>query len=192
MKIVFATNNPNKIKEIQLVLPDTIEILSLREIGCNEELPENQDTLEGNALEKAKYVKEKYGYDCFSEDTGLEIECLNNEPGVYSARYAGPERSDEKNMNLVLSKMKESTNRKARFRTIITLILNGEIKNFEGIANGNILRKKMGMKGFGYDPIFKPEGYEQSFAQLGLSIKKEISHRSKAVEKLLRFLNALQ
>ncbi len=192
MKIVFATNNPNKIKEIQLVLPDTIEILSLREIGCNEELPENQDTLEGNALEKAKYVKEKYGYDCFSEDTGLEIECINNEPGVYSARYAGPERSDEKNMNLVLSKMKESTNRKARFRTIITLILNGEIKNFEGIANGNILRKKMGMKGFGYDPIFKPEGYEQSFAQLGLSIKKEISHRSKAVEKLLRFLNALQ
>tara|TARA_B100000683_G_scaffold105767_1_gene104118 strand:- start:147 stop:725 length:579 start_codon:yes stop_codon:yes gene_type:complete len=192
MKIVFATNNPNKIKEIQLVLPDTIEILSLREIGCNEELPENQDTLEGNALEKAKYVKEKYGYDCFAEDTGLEIECINNEPGVYSARYAGPERSDEKNMNLVLSKMKESTNRKARFRTIITLILNGEIKNFEGIANGNILRKKMGMKGFGYDPIFKPEGYEQSFAQLGLSIKKEISHRSKAVEKLLRFLNALQ
>ena len=148
MKIVFATNNPNKIKEIQLVLPDTIEILSLREIGCNEELPENQDTLEGNALEKAKYVKEKYGYDCFSEDTGLEIECINNEPGVYSARYAGPERSDEKNMNLVLSKMKESTNRKARFRTIITLILNGEIKNFEGIANGKYTAEKNGHERF--------------------------------------------
>lgn len=188
MKLVFATNNQHKVHEIQELLDDSIELLSLKDIHCNDDIPENQDTLEGNASEKAFYIYNKYGVNCFADDTGLEIEALNGEPGVYSARYAGEERSAEKNMNLVLDKLSIINNRKARFRTVISLVMEGRETQFEGIVEGQILREKRGETGFGYDPIFQPDEANLSFAQMALEEKNKISHRARAVHKLVEYL----
>lgn len=190
-RIVFATNNQHKLEEISAILGDRFEIVSLAEINCFDDIPETADTLEGNALQKARFVKEKFGYDCFADDTGLEIEALNNAPGVYSARYAGPARSSEDNMNKALEELKDKANRKARFRTVIALILDGKEYLFDGIVNGSIATEKKGAEGFGYDPIFVPEGYCESFAQLGADVKNKISHRARATAQLADFL-ALQ
>jgi XTP/dITP diphosphohydrolase len=189
MKIVFATNNENKIKEIQSMLPQNIEIISLESIGCHEEIPETADTIEGNAILKANYVTEKYGYDCFADDTGLEVDSLNGEPGVYSARYAGKQRSSEDNMDKLLLNLESKTNRGAQFKTVITLNLKGEQYLFTGIARGEITLEKNGNQGFGYDPIFRPENYQETFAQLSLETKNRISHRGKATQELIAFLN---
>jgi len=188
MKLVFATNNQHKLKELQEILGDDIDLLSLNDIGCHEEIPEEQPTLEGNASQKSFYVYNNYGYDCFADDTGLEIEALNNEPGVYSARYAGEEKNAEANMQKVLEKMAKINNRKARFRTVISLVVGGKEKQFEGIVEGSILHEKRGSDGFGYDPVFLPEGYKQTFAEMDLSTKNKISHRGRAVEKLVKYL----
>ena len=188
MKLVFATNNQHKVHEIQELLDASIELLSLKDIHCNDEIPENQDTLEGNASEKAFYIYNKYGVNCFADDTGLEIEALNSEPGVYSARYAGEERSAEKNMNLVLDKLSIINNRKARFRTVISLVIEGRETQFEGIVEGQILREKRGITGFGYDPIFQPDEANLSFAEMPLEEKNKISHRARAVHKLVEYL----
>ncbi len=191
MKLVFATANQNKAKEIQAIIPDSIEILSLNDIHCLEEIPETQATIEGNASQKAFYVFEKYEQNCFADDTGLEIEALYGEPGVLSARYAGDEKSADKNMDKVLSKMKNFTNRKARFKTVISLVINGKELQFEGVVNGTILNEKKGNSGFGYDPIFLPDGSSKSFAEMELSEKNTTSHRAKAVNKLVEYLNSL-
>ena len=188
MKLVFATNNKNKILEVQQLLPASIEIISIESIGCFEEIPETADTIEENAIMKANYITEKYGYNCFADDTGLEVEALNGEPGVYSARYAGEQRDADDNMNKLLNKLENSTNRKAQFKTVITLNLNGKQHLFTGIAAGEITLEKSGNQGFGYDPIFKPEGYNLTFAQLSLQEKGIISHRGKATEQLIDFL----
>lgn len=192
MKIVFATNNANKILEIQSMLPKTIEIISLESIGCHEEIPETADTIEENAIMKANYVTEKYGYDCFADDTGLEVDALNGEPGVFSARYAGEQRSAEDNMTLLLSNLEDKTNRKAQFKTVITLNLKGKQYLFTGIARGEITLERAGNQGFGYDPIFRPENYQETFAQLPLETKNKISHRGKATVELIAFLNKNQ
>lgn len=189
MKIVFATNNANKIKEIQSMLPESIEIISLESIGCLEDIPETADTIEENAIMKANYVTEKYGYDCFADDTGLEVDSLNGEPGVYSARYAGEQRSSEDNMDKLLLNLENSTNRDAQFKTVITLNLKEKQYLFTGIARGEITFEKNGNQGFGYDPIFRPEGYKETFAQLSLATKNTISHRGKATKDLIAFLN---
>lgn len=189
MQLVFASNNKNKIKEIQQLLPNSIEILSLESIGCHEEIPETADTIEGNAILKANYVTQKYGYDCFADDTGLEIEALNGEPGVYSARYAGEQKNADDNMNKVLKALTNSNNRTAQFKTVIALNLKGKQQLFTGIAKGQITTEKSGDQGFGYDPIFQPEGYPETFAELALEIKNKISHRGKATQLLLSFLN---
>jgi XTP/dITP diphosphohydrolase len=189
MKIVFATNNANKIKEIQSMLPESIEIISLESIGCHEEIPETADTIEENAIMKANYVTEKYGYDCFADDTGLEVDTLNGEPGVFSARYAGEQRSAEDNMTLLLSNLEGKTNREAQFKTVITLNLKGKQYLFTGIARGEITLERAGNQGFGYDPIFRPENYQETFAQLSLETKNKISHRGKATVELIDFLN---
>lgn len=189
MKIVFATNNKNKIKEIQSMLPPSIEIISLESIGCLEDIPETADTIEGNAILKANYVTEKYGYDCFADDTGLEVAVLNGEPGVFSARYAGEQKSAEDNMDKLLLNLKSESNRNAQFKTVIVLNLKGEQYLFTGIARGVITLEKVGSQGFGYDPIFKPEGFEETFAQLSLETKNIISHRGKATQQLIAFLN---
>ena len=188
MKIVFATNNPNKLKEIQSLMPKGIEIISLKEIGCNEDIPETGTTLEANAFEKSRYLKEKYGYDCFADDTGLEVEALQGAPGVYSARYAGAQRSSEANMAKILTELNGNKNRKAQFRTAIALILNGEEQLFEGKVEGRISLAKQGEEGFGYDPIFLPENDKRSFAQMSLEEKGAISHRGIAVRELVVFL----
>lgn len=188
MKIVFATGNPNKVREVNQMLDDSIEIQSLKDIGCTEDIPETQPTIEGNAIQKAEYVVENYKVDCFSEDTGLEVAALNNEPGVYSARYAGPQKNAEDNMNLLLQNLSEQQNRKARFKTVIALYLNGKMHTFEGIAEGQILTARKGEGGFGYDPIFLPDGYDKTFAELDKDEKNKISHRGKAVRKLIAFL----
>ena len=188
MKLVFATNNPHKLHEIQNILGDDFEIISLKDIGCHEEIPEEQPTLEGNASQKAFYVYNNYGYNCFADDTGLEIEALNNEPGVYSARYAGEGKNPEDNMNKVLHKLAKIKNRKARFRTVISLVVNGKETQFEGIVNGRILNEKRGQGGFGYDPAFQPDGYNETFAEMGMEEKNRISHRGKAVKKLVEYL----
>ena len=189
MKLVFATNNKNKLSEIRDILGKDIEVLSLGDINCNVDIPETADTLEGNAMQKAEYIFEHYGMDVFADDTGLEVEALNGEPGVYSARYAGGEGHDsEANMQKLLRNLADKTNRKARFRTSIALILNGERYSFEGLVNGEIQKEKSGTSGFGYDPIFKPDGYDKSFAELGLEIKNKISHRANAIKKLSEFL----
>jgi XTP/dITP diphosphohydrolase len=190
MKLVFATNNQHKLKELQAILGDHFELLSLKDIGCLEEIPEEQPTLEGNARQKAFHVYEKFGYSCFADDTGLEIEALNGEPGVFSARYAGEAKDPQANMDKVLVKLKNEDNRKARFRTVISLVLNGEEKQFEGIVEGEITREKRGDSGFGYDPIFLPAGYNKTFAEMDLSEKNEISHRARAVQKLVAYLSA--
>ena len=188
MKLVFATNNKNKILEVQQMLPPTIEIISLESIGCFEEIPETADTIEENAIMKANYITEKYGYDCFADDTGLEVEALNGVPGVYSARYAGEQRNSDDNMNKLLKALTGQPNRKAQFKTVIALNLGGEKHLFKGIANGEITLEKTGNQGFGYDPIFKPEGFDVTFAQLSLEEKGAISHRGKATEQLIAFL----
>ena len=191
MKIVFATNNPNKLKEIQSLIPKEIEIISLKEIGCNEDIPETGDTLKANAFQKAQYIKDNFNYDCFADDTGLEIDELNGDPGVYSARYAGPERNASANMNKILNKLKGKKNRKAQFRTAIALILKGEEHLFEGKVEGYISKDKQGNEGFGYDPIFIPENNTRSFAQMSMQEKGAISHRGRAVKKLVAYLNNL-
>jgi XTP/dITP diphosphohydrolase len=192
MQLVFASNNKNKIKEIQQLLPDTIEILSLESIGCHEEIPETADTIEGNAILKANYVTEKYGYNCFADDTGLEVAALNGEPGVYSARYAGEQRDAGDNMNLLLENLLEKTDRTAQFKTVIALNINGKQHLFTGIAKGKITTEKSGNQGFGYDPIFQPEDFEKTFAELSLEIKNKISHRGKATQLLISFLNQIK
>lgn len=189
MKIVFATNNVNKIFEIQSMLPTNIEIISLESICCLEDIPETANTIEGNAIQKANYILEKYGFDCFADDTGLEVETLNNEPGVFSARYAGEQRNADDNMDLVLSNLEKKSNRNAQFKTVICLNLNGKQHLFEGIAKGEITEQKTGNSGFGYDPIFRPVGFSQTFAEISLAKKNEISHRGKATQKLIDFLN---
>lgn len=192
MKIVFASNNPNKIREIQSMLPDSITLLSLKDIHCEEDIPETASTIEGNAILKANYITKKYGYDCFADDTGLEVEALNGQPGVYSARYAGEQRSDSDNMEKLLEMLSGQTNRKARFKTVIALNINGTQRLFTGIATGEITIEKAGNQGFGYDPIFKPEGSDTTFAQMTLVEKACISHRGKATKQLIEFLNSDQ
>ena len=189
MKLVFATNNLNKLSEIQSLVPKEIEILSLKDIDGNEERAETTPTLEGNALQKASYVFENYGYNCFADDTGLEIDALNGDPGVYSARYAGEECRAEDNINLVLQKLKGQTNRIAEFRTVIALIIDGKETFFEGNCKGEITEFRSGVEGFGYDPIFLPNGFDKTFAEMKQNEKGAISHRAKAVEKLVEFLN---
>lgn len=190
MTIVFATQNQNKVEEIQKLMPLNIQIQSLKDIHCNEDIPETEPTLEGNASLKSAYVSKHFKIDCFADDTGLEIESLNGEPGVKSARYADEiERSDEKNMALVLAKLKGNVNRKAQFRTVISLRLNTTEYSFEGICKGQIALTKSGNKGFGYDPIFIPDGFDKSFADMSMVEKNRISHRGRAVQKLVTFLN---
>jgi XTP/dITP diphosphohydrolase len=190
MELVFASNNKNKIKEIQSILNGSIQLLSLEEIGCHEEIPETADTIEGNAIMKANYVTEKYGYNCFADDTGLEVKSLNGEPGVYSARYAGEQKDSNDNMNKLLEALKDKSDRSAQFKTVISLNLNGEQHLFTGIAKGNITVNKTGHRGFGYDPIFQPENYTETFAELASEIKNKISHRAKATQQLIDFLNS--
>lgn len=189
MKLVFATNNKHKLDEVRKITAQhNIEVVSLADIHCHDEIPETADTLEGNALQKAQYIQDKFGLDCFADDTGLEVEALDNAPGVYSARYAGSGHDSEANMQKLLQEMEGKTNRKARFRTVIALIIGDKQYCFSGIVNGTITTEKKGENGFGYDPIFIPEGYEQTFAELGDSVKNKISHRAKAVEQLDHFL----
>ncbi|MDR1980666.1 MAG: non-canonical purine NTP diphosphatase [Tannerellaceae bacterium] len=188
MKLVFTTHNRHKLDEVRQILSGKIELVSLDEINCFDDIPETASTLEGNALLKARYVKEKYGYDCFADDTGLEVEALDNAPGVYSARYAGDAQDAEANMNRLLDNMQGKENRNARFRTVIALILDNNEYLFEGIINGTIITGKRGTAGFGYDPVFIPDRYTKTFAELGDDIKNSISHRSQAVEKLAAFL----
>ena len=188
MKLVFASNNKNKIKEFQQQLPATIEIVSLEDIGCYEEILETADTIEGNSILKANYITEKYGYDCFADDTGLEVEALNGAPGVFSARYAGEQRSSEDNMDKLLQALSNQSNRNAQFKTVVTLNLNGKQHLFTGIAQGQITLAKAGSEGFGYDPIFQPEGYQETFAEIPSEIKNQISHRGKATQLLISFL----
>ncbi len=187
-QIVFATNNRHKLDEIRKITNDQLQFLSLSDINCNEEIDETGVTLEENALLKARYVKERYGYDCFADDTGLEVEVLDGEPGVYSARYAGEGCQTEENMRKLLSVLEGVENRHARFRTVIALLINSEEHLFEGVVNGLIIEEKRGGSGFGYDPIFMPAGYHQTFAELGNDIKNRISHRALATEKLIAFL----
>ncbi|OCB77676.1 non-canonical purine NTP diphosphatase [Flavobacterium piscis] len=189
MQLVFASNNLNKIKEIQSILKGSIQLLSLEEIGCHEEIPETAETIEGNAILKANYVTEKYGYDCFADDTGLEVTVLNGEPGVYSARYAGEQRNADDNMNKLLEALLDKEDRSAQFKTVIALNIKGEQHLFTGIAKGNIILDKTGNHGFGYDPIFQPENYTETFAELASEVKNKISHRAKATQQLIDFLN---
>ena len=191
MKLVFATNNQHKLDEVQKITAGHTEIVSLAAIDCHDDIPETADTLEGNALQKARYVKDKFGYDCFADDTGLEVEALDGAPGVYSARYAGGEGHDsEANMKKLLAELKGKENRKAQFRTAICLIEGGEKHLFEGIVKGEIIREKKGSSGFGYDPVFVPEGYAETFAEMGAEEKNRISHRARAVQKLCDYLNS--
>jgi XTP/dITP diphosphohydrolase len=188
MYLVFASNNKHKLEEIQAAVGERYNILSLNDIGCFDQIPEDHETLEENAFQKARHIYDKYGKDCFADDTGLEIEALDGRPGVYSARYAGEHCSFEENMNKVLSELTGVSNRKACFRTVIALILNGKEYAFEGRVNGTILTEKCGEQGFGYDPIFQPDGYEISFAQMPLEEKNKISHRGRAIAELMEFL----
>jgi XTP/dITP diphosphohydrolase len=189
MQLVFASNNKNKIKEIQALVSDTIQIISLEDIGCAEDIPETAETIEGNAIMKANYVTSNYGYDCFADDTGLEVEVLNEAPGVYSARYAGEQKDVNDNMDKLLSELKDKTNRNANFKTVICLNLNGTQQLFTGIINGKIIDEKIGTNGFGYDPIFIAEGHDKTFAELTLEEKAHISHRGIAVAQLIAFLS---
>jgi len=192
MKLVFATNNLHKLKEVQEMLSNTIELLSLKDIGCFEDIKETESTLEGNAKLKADYITEKYGFDCFADDTGLEVEALDGNPGVYSARYAGEHGNAEKNMEKLLVELRSKLNRKAKFRTIIALNLNTKQYLFEGICEGEILNEKSGVKGFGYDPIFKPKNASCSFAEMNSEEKNIISHRGIAIQKLVNFLSLIK
>ena len=187
-KIVFATNNKHKLDEIRRIADDQVQILSLSDIHCNDEIDETGATLEENALIKARYVKEQSGYDCFADDTGLEVEALDGGPGVYSARYAGDDCNPEDNIRKLLQELQGVENRHARFRTVIALLINGEEHLFEGVVNGLIIEEKRGGSDFGYDPVFMPAGYRQTFAELGNDIKNRISHRARATEQLIAFL----
>ena len=188
-KLVFATNNAHKLEEVAAILGEQIELLSLNDIGCHADIPETADTLEGNALQKSSFIFKNYGLDCFADDTGLEVEALNGAPGVYSARYAGGEGHDSQaNMLKLLRELEGKENRKAQFRTAISLILDGKEYLFEGVIKGEITKEKRGDSGFGYDPVFKPEGYDKTFAELGNDIKNKISHRALAVQRLCEFL----
>ena len=191
MKLVFATNNQHKLKEVQEMLSNSIEVLSLKDIGCSEDVEETEITLEGNAKLKADYITEKYGFDCFADDTGLEVEALDGKPGVYSARYAGEHGNAEKNMEKLLFELKNKLSRKAKFRTIIALNITNKQYLFEGICDGEILNEKTGVKGFGYDPIFKPSNASCSFAEMNSEEKNIISHRGIAIQELVQFLNSL-
>ena len=191
MKLVFATNNLHKLKEVQEMLSNSIEVLSLKDIGCFEDIEETEITLEGNAKLKADYITKKYGFDCFADDTGLEVEALDGKPGVYSARYAGEHGNAEKNMEKLLFELKNKLSRKAKFRTIIALNLRNKQYLFEGICDGEILNEKTGVKGFGYDPIFKPSNASSSFAEMNSEEKNIISHRGIAIQELVQFLNSL-
>ena len=188
MKICLATNNHKKIEEIKYKLGDNFEILSLSDIGYHDELPENQKTLEGNSLEKAEFIYKNFQIDCIADDTGLEVVALDGEPGVYSSRYAGPQKNSEDNMDLLLENMQDKTDRRAQFRTVITLIRSGKTRQFEGLIKGKIATERHGTLGFGYDPIFIPKGYEKTFGEMSLAEKNDISHRGIAVEKLCQFL----
>lgn len=187
--VTIATNNRHKLDEIQAILNDSISLKTLKDIGCTEELKEEQNTLEGNSLQKAEYVHKNYHVDCFADDTGLEVEALGGEPGVDSAHYAGPQRSHDDNINLLLKNLAGKTNRKARFRTIITLFLDGKMYTFEGIVNGTILEERRGTDGFGYDPVFLPDGFSKTLAEMTMDEKNQVSHRGVAVKKLANFLN---
>ncbi len=189
MKLVFATHNNNKLVEVKKLVPGNIELLSLNDINCNEEIPETSDTIEGNAKQKAEFIFQKYQVTCFADDTGLEVEALNNEPGVKSARYAGEQKNSDDNMDKLLKELNGKTNRSARFKTVIALCINNKTLLFEGIINGSIIHEKKGNKGFGYDPLFIPDGYNKTFAQLPLSVKNKISHRAIAMEKLIQYLH---
>jgi len=189
-ELCFATNNRNKIAEVSQMLEGKYKLLSLEDIGCHEELAEDQDTLEGNSRQKAQHVWENYNVNCFADDTGLEVDAICGEPGVYSARYAGPQRSDADNISKLLHVLDDQENRRARFRTSITLYLDNQEYQFEGIVNGTIATENKGTKGFGYDPIFIPEGYEQTFAEMSPAEKNAISHRGRAMQKLIQFLQA--
>ena len=207
MKIVFATNNQHKLQEIRQILGDRVEVLSLKDIGCDVDIPETGQTLEENALQKARYIYDNYHIDCFADDTGLEVEALNGAPGIYSARYASMENGaashdSEANMARLLRELADQDNRTARFRTVIALILKKDVcpcgctsikqeHLFEGIVNGEITRERSGAEGFGYDPIFRPEGYDKTFAELGADIKNQISHRARATQKLAEYLKTL-
>ena len=191
MKIVFATNNQNKVKEVQALLPANIQLLSLKDIECFEDIPETQETIAGNALQKANYVYDNYGYSCFADDTGLEVNALNGAPGIYSARYAGPQKNSDDNMQKLLQELSNKDERSAHFKTVIALVGINDTKTFEGICEGAITNEKQGAQGFGYDPIFKPNGYKETFAQMPLSTKNKIGHRGKAVQQLITFINSI-
>ncbi|TNE69642.1 MAG: non-canonical purine NTP diphosphatase [Bacteroidetes bacterium] len=186
--LVFATNNDHKAREIELILGGAYTIKTLKDIGCTEEIEETEDTLEGNALLKARYVKEKYGYDCFSEDTGLEVDALDGAPGVHTARYSGEAKDPEANIALLLKNLEGKASRAAQFRTVIALLLNGEEILLEGVCRGRIATAKSGTGGFGYDPVFIPDGYDETFAVLGYDVKNKVSHRAKATAKLQAYL----
>jgi XTP/dITP diphosphohydrolase len=186
--LVFASNNKNKIKEIQLLLPDSIQVLSLQDIGCYEDIPETAPTIEGNAILKANYVTENYGYNCFADDSGLEVDCLDGAPGVYSARYAGEQRDDYDNIKKLLKALENKNNRKANFKTVIALNLKEKQSLFTGIVNGTIQKRPSGSQGFGYDPVFVPNGYTLTFAEMDMADKAAISHRGIAVKQLISFL----
>ncbi|RMG88620.1 MAG: non-canonical purine NTP diphosphatase [Bacteroidetes bacterium] len=191
-KLLFATGNAHKVREVREMLEGAYEVLSLKDIGCTEDIPETSDTFEGNALQKARYVSEKYGLDCFAEDTGLEVDALNGAPGIYSARYAGPARDSDANMDKLLDELKGKTNRGAQFRTAIALLLDGKEYLFEGIVRGNIRPEKSGAGGFGYDPVFEPEGFDITFAEMDKAQKNAISHRGRALRKMIAFLKNLE
>ena len=190
MELLFATNNQHKIQEIQNILDQKLKIIGLKDIGFHDEIPEDQDTLEGNALQKANFIYESYKINCFADDTGLEVEALNNEPGIFSARYAGEQKSSDDNIEKLLVELKGIENRKAQFRTVVSLIINGQDYFFEGIVKGKIIHQKKGTSGFGYDPIFVPDGYVKTFAEMSLEEKNKISHRARAINKLVEFLSS--
>lgn len=192
MQLVFATNNLHKLREVQNLIPKDIQLLSLLDIGCFEDVPETQNTIEGNAIQKTEYIKQYYGHDCFADDTGLEVEALNGEPGVYSARYAGEQRNSYDNIERLLDNLKQHSNRNAQFKTVLALHLNGTLHTFTGICKGEITHEMHGKKGFGYDPVFKAEGYDKTFAEISLKEKNTIGHRGKAVKQLVEFLSKPQ
>ncbi len=190
-ELIFATGNAHKLREAREMLGDKFQLKSLIDIGCSEDIPETSNSIEGNALQKARYVFDHFGIDCFAEDTGLEVDSLNGEPGIFSARYAGEAKNAEANMDLLLKKMEAVENRRAQFRTVIALILEGKEYTFEGVAIGDIRRSRSGSGGFGYDPIFQPDGFHHTFAELSASEKNAVSHRGQAIQKLIRFLKNL-
>ncbi|HEV7380587.1 MAG TPA: non-canonical purine NTP diphosphatase [Dyadobacter sp.] len=188
MKLCFATNNINKLREVQAMLGDQFSIVTLEEIGCTDDIPETKETIAENSAQKAAYIWDHYGINCFSDDTGLEVHALSGEPGVFSARYAGPQRNADDNMNLLLDKLAEENNRSAQFKTVITLVIDGIYQQFEGIVTGHIIHEKRGDEGFGYDPVFIPEDHSRTFAEMTITEKAQLSHRARAFKKLTEYL----